>query len=495
MTFLKSTFCILFIGIALSLTAQNDADVQRYSSHYVFGTARFNGLGGAMGALGGDMSATHINPASLGVYRFGTISFTPSIEANSIESTLNRSTLTDVKVTPVVNNIGFVLASELKDPYWKYFNFGVSYNRLNTFNDQLKTFSQIPLNESLMQDFALEANGSVPRDLSEYSSGLAYNGFVIDETDTINHLYSGRALYGKELGGEIKQAQTAKRSGRLSETSINFGTNYDDIFYLGASLNFQSVYYKSVVETAETPTDLTNTDLISYTFREELKTEGLGFNFKLGGIIKAGKILRFGASVQTPTTFSLTDNFQNVLSSKFRDPNFQYDPKSSVGIFDYRLKTPWRFMASAAGIIGKKGLISVQYEFVDFASGELKNAKTGGYDGNFGNANNVIADSYGYSNIIRAGGEYRATESVYLRAGFAYFSNPNKANETSFGGLANLNRYQYSGGIGYRAASWNIDLAYQLAQVEEIYLTNNSANLGTLKDNYTNIALTIGFRL
>lgn len=488
MTFLKTTFCILFLGIALSVTAQNDADVQRYSTQYAFGTARFNGLGGAMGALGGDMSATHINPAGLGIYRFGTISFTPAIESNSIESTVNRSTFTDVKVLPVVNNIGFVLANELRDPHWKYFNFGVSYNRLNTFNDQLKTSSQIPINESLMHDFANEANGSSPADLSEFSSGLAWEGYLIDQTDSINHQYNGRVTQG-----EMKQIQTAKRGGRLAETSLNFGTNYDDIFYLGASLNFQSVNYKSVVETTETPTDVTNTDLISYTFREELQTEGLGFNFKLGGIIKAGDILRFGASVQTPTTFSLTDNFQNILRSQLRDPNEQYDPKSSVGIFDYRIKTPWRFMASAAGIIGKKGLISVQYEFADFASGELKNAKTGGYDGDFGNTNRLIEDSYGYSNIIRAGGEYRATESIYLRAGFGYFSNPNKANE-SFG-LVNLNRFQYSGGIGYRAASWNIDLAYQLAQVEEIYLTNNSSNLGTLKDNYTNIALTIGFRL
>lgn len=488
MTFLKSTFSVLFIGIALTVTAQNEADVQRYSSQYTFGTARFNGLGGAMGALGGDMSATHINPAGLGLFRFGTISFTPAIESNRIESNINGSVMSEVKVTPVVNNIGFVLASELNDPHWKYFNFGVSYNRLNTFNDKLVTNSQIPLNQSLMHDFALEANGTAPENLSEYSAGLAWEGFVIDQPDSINHQYTGRATEG-----EMTQSQTADRSGRLSETSLNFGSNYDDIFYLGASLNFQSVSYKSVVETTETPTDVVNTDLISYNFREELKTEGLGFNLKLGAIVKAGKFLRFGAAVQTPTTFSLTDNFQNVLRSQLRNPNDQLSKKSSVGVFDYRIKTPWRFMASAAGIIGKKGLISVQYEFSDFASGQLKNAKSGGYDGNFGSTNNLIEDSYGYSNIIRAGAEYRATESLYIRGGFGYFSNPNKANE-SFG-LANLNRLQYGGGVGYRAASWNIDLSYQLAQVEELYVTNNSANLGTLRDNYTNIALTLGFRL
>lgn len=480
-------FCALFLGLGLTVNAQNEADVQRYSSNFMVGTARFNGLGGAMGALGGDMSATHINPAGLGLYRFGTISFTPALEMNTIESNVNGNLNSTGITKPVVNNIGFVLASEIDHPYWRFFNFGVSYNRLNTFNDKLSINTQNGINQSLMSDFANEADGLAPQDLSEYSAGLAWEGYVIDR-DT---LAEGYDYYGHVQDGEMRQAQTAKRNGRLAETSLNFAANYNDIFYMGASLNFQSVTYKSVVETNETPTS-NLTDLITYSFREELTTEGLGFNLKLGGILKAGKMFRFGFSVQTPTTFSLTDNFQNTLNSQFREPAQSFDPKSSVGLFEYRLKTPWRFMTSAAAVINKKALVSVQYEFSDFGSGELKDAKTGGYDGDFGNTNNLIEDAFSYMSIIRAGAEYRFTETFYGRLGFGYFSNPNEANEI-YG--ADLDRLQYSGGIGYRNASWNIDLSYQLARVEEVYLTNRSANLGTLSDSYSNIALTVGFRL
>src|SRR5690606_6949685 len=99
--FIFSSVCIL---LGLGVTAQNEADVLRYSSQYVLGTARFSGLGGAMGALGGDMSATHINPAGIGLYRFGEISFTPSMEFNMIESETNGLTSSADQNKLAINN-------------------------------------------------------------------------------------------------------------------------------------------------------------------------------------------------------------------------------------------------------------------------------------------------------------------------------------------------------------------------------------------------------
>lgn len=481
-------FSSVSILLGLAATAQNDADVLRYSSQYVLGTARFTGLGGAMGALGGDMSATHINPASIALYRFGDISFTPSMEFNVIESDVNGKIASADQNMLVINNIGFVLANETKDPYWKSLNFGVSYNRLNTFNDNLVVKSTLPVANSMMQDFAYQADGYAPADLSEFSSLLAYNSYVIDRIDTISNIYDGRAFTG-----DLTQLQNAERTGRLSETSLNFGANYNDKVYIGASLNFQSPYYKSKVQTTETPLDIENTDLSKYTYSEVLETTGLGFNFKMGGIVKAGEYLRFGASMQTPTTFTLTDNYRTKLNSELREPYETYSEQSSLSVFEYRVRTPWRFMGSVAGILGKKGLVSFQYEFADFSGGKLKNANSYGSDADFSDSNEAIETFFSVSNIFRAGGEYRFTNEFYGRAGFAYFSNPNKANDITD---ADLNRYQYSGGLGYRAASWNLDVTYQLAQFQELYKTNNSApDITTLSNNLSSIVLTLGFRL
>src|SRR5690606_11190269 len=310
--------------------------------------------------------------------------------------------------------------------------------------------------------------------LSEFSAGLAYQGFVIDRIDSINSIYVGRAFTG-----ELTQIQDAERSGRLSETSLNFGAYYNDKVYIGASLNFQSPYYKSKVQTTESPLDTENTDLVQYTYSEILETTGLGFNFKLGGIVKAGKYLRFGASAQTPTTFTLTDNYRTQLNSELKTK--AYNEQSSLSVFEYRVRTPWRFMGSIAGILGKKALVSFQYEFADFSSGSLKNSSSYGSNADFSDSNEAIETFFTSSNVFRGGAEYRFTKEFYGRAGFAYFSNPNKGNEFT---SADLNRYQYSGGLGYRTAAWNLDLTYQLAKFQEIYRTNNSApDITTLSNN------------
>lgn len=465
--------------------AQNEADALRYSSQYNFGTARYTGLGGAMGALGGDMSSIHSNPAGIGVYRFGDISFTPALEINDLKTTLNGLTMSQDKSTLVINNIGFVLANETNDPHWKTVNFGVSYNRLNTFNDHLNISSVNDVSNSLMEDFAWEANGIAPDDLSGFSAGLAWNGYVIDQLDTVYHVYGGRAFQG-----DMKQVQDSESSGRLGETTLTLGANYDDILYLGASINFLLPEYTSITKTTETPLEKNHTDLVSYTFSEHLNTTGVGVNLRLGGIVKAGKYLRFGGSVQTPTSLQLTDEYQTKLVSHLRSPNEKMDLKSKLSVFEYRVRTPWRFMASVAGVLGSKAIVSFQYEFTDLSSARLKSSKE--IDVDFSDSNDLIRTMFTSSNIFRGGIEYRLTPELYARGGVSYFTNPNKANEFT---SANLNRFHYAGGVGYRTAAWSLDLSYQLAKYQELYKTHNSGNIATITDSRSSIIATVSFRL
>ena len=54
-----------------SLFAQGFYDALRYSTDEIQGTARFRGMSGAFGALGGDMSAVSLNPAGSAVFTRG----------------------------------------------------------------------------------------------------------------------------------------------------------------------------------------------------------------------------------------------------------------------------------------------------------------------------------------------------------------------------------------------------------------------------------------
>ena len=491
---LGAVFALIGASCAtLPLAAQNDADVQRYSSNYFLGSARFNAMGGAFGALGGDLSAAHINPAGLGVFRYSEISFTPAVELNGIDFTMNGATTNEFKDKFVVNNIGFMLANETRDPNWKSVNFGVSYTRLNTFNDYLRTSNDLGYLSSLASDFLREANGQTLGELSNFSAGLAWDTDIIysDDTLTSNTSYSGRYVDGDILN----QTHSAERDGRISETSIIVGTNYNDILHLGASLNFQSVFYQSEVSTTETfiSTSLPPPDpeLTSYTIQDNLQTEGLGVNLKIGAIMRAGNTFRFGAAIHTPTTFSLSDVYRTQLTARYSAGN-PFENSDADGFSDYRIRTPWRFMASAAAVIGTKGILSAQYEYSNFGSGQLLAANRSGSYQDFSGTNAMIAQMFSTSQTFRLGGEFRPTKSLFFRGGFALFENPIPINEVSG---TNLDRYQYSAGIGYRLPTWSIDLSYQQARFDEEYKINDSNSTAILSNQLSSIALSLNFRL
>src|SRR5829696_529756 len=72
---------LLFVICSASinfLMAQEPADALRNAWNVQSGTARVQAVGGAMGSLGGDITATFVNPAGLGFYRTGDFVFTPS---------------------------------------------------------------------------------------------------------------------------------------------------------------------------------------------------------------------------------------------------------------------------------------------------------------------------------------------------------------------------------------------------------------------------------
>lgn len=474
------------LGFAYSSVAQNDADVSRYTSNYMLGTARFNAMGGAFGALGGDMSAIHVNPAGVGVFRFGEISFTPSLELNSIDAQLGANGFEELETTPVINNIGFVLTNEINShPDWRSINFSVSYNRLNTFNDRLILNDRVSGLNSLQYDFLFDAQGVPLSDLSNFTTGLAFDTYLID---TVGGPTSYAPLVSEDVN--IDQHHDVEREGRLSETALTIGANYKDRLYIGVGFGFQTAEYKHEIRTTETTDPAAGTDLDRYTFTERLHSQGLGVNFKLGAIYRVNDYFRLGASAQTPTIFSMSDSYSNSLTTYLLNPTESFSAESPAGYFEYRIRTPWRFMFGASGVFGKKAIVSAQYERTNYSDGELRNASSGNAD--FSDANLTLNRDYTASDIFRAGLEYRLTSTFSVRGGFAYFGNPVSANEDFD---MQLDRFDYSAGLGFRKATWYIDATYRLAVFEQPYTISRASNLATLENQFSSVALTVGFRM
>lgn len=66
---MMKNYIVLAFGLVCSMaTAQNINDALLYSQQNTQGTARYQGMSGAFGALGGDLSALNINPAGAAVF-------------------------------------------------------------------------------------------------------------------------------------------------------------------------------------------------------------------------------------------------------------------------------------------------------------------------------------------------------------------------------------------------------------------------------------------
>ena len=71
--------------------AQGEMDAYKMSQTDLNGTARYLGMSGAFGALGGDISSMSTNPAGLGIYRSSEVVTTVSLSSIKASTDWNGS--------------------------------------------------------------------------------------------------------------------------------------------------------------------------------------------------------------------------------------------------------------------------------------------------------------------------------------------------------------------------------------------------------------------
>ena len=123
------------MGAAFQANAQTPEDAIRLSWFAPNGTPRSNALGGAMGSLGGDLSATSINPAGLGFYKSNEFYISPNYISNSNQFNYfgNKSSIDNSKMN--LGSVGLVFADENKRSKYKNSNFAMSFTKIADYNN------------------------------------------------------------------------------------------------------------------------------------------------------------------------------------------------------------------------------------------------------------------------------------------------------------------------------------------------------------------------
>ncbi len=461
------------------LTAQNEQDVLRYSFLQTGGTTRSLSMGGALGAVGGDFASLSINPAGLGIYRSGEFSMTADYTYYSANSNYLGNSMKDFGLKMGLSHFGLAIPFNVarEGSLIKGLTFGVGYNKLRDYGQNLSMTATNNSN-SLVDEFVHSANQTNGQ-WDQFSDGLAWETYLIDYDSLAGMYYSDfdASQYGQT------QKRTVTSRGSLGEYVFSLGLNLSDKLFFGATMGVQRADYTEVWEHSETdPHDVINF-FNGFTYRNTLNTTGSGVNLKLGILAKPVYFIRIGASVQTPTILNLKDDFRAFMSTDLNDgqPVHEY---VANGNYNYSITTPFKATGSVAFIFNKIGLISLDYDYVDYSTGRLRSSN---YD--FFSENQAVTTRYKATSNLRVGGELVLAGSYYIRGGYAMYGNPYVAGEPNAG----KNLTSYSAGVGFRDRQYYIDLGFSRSNWNQEYFLYGS-NSAAVTNAQTRISATLGFK-
>ncbi len=489
----KYTILILVLSGYL-VQAQNFSDALRYSKTLVGGTARTVGVGAAYSSLGADFSVLSINPAGLATYRKSEITFTPSLFFGSDEAMFEEDVAAtdETNVKFFIDNIGFVKTGRQNPASnWKTSNFAVGINRIADFDEKF-TFSGSTLG-SITERWIAQSVGVSPDRLDDYELGPAFDVEAIyDWSDTdMDYL---RDLISTDI---VDKAQTVERDGGIYELTFGWAGNYNEKFSVGVGIGVPFLAYEENKNYSESDIRDDIPVFNELRFQESLAVGGTGVNLKLGTIIHPNRKIRLGISVETPTWYSITEDFSTIVGYSYEDPNSGEDISSSQsspdGTFTYRLSTPWKANAGLSYLFsleGINGFLSASADYKNYSAAKFGFSTDPDYETI---ANNEIDFQLGSAINYHLGSEL-AFSKYRVRAGLIMEGSPFEIDKNVFNKI-------YSAGLGFRANRFFIDVAYRYSTGSEGYspylvdISNGFPQTVLLDKKFNKFLLTFGYKL
>ena len=498
---------------------------ENYMPTDLIGSARYVGMGGALGALGADLSAGSANPAALGLYRRSDASLSFSVLTQGEKPDLNAD-----KTHMSFDQMGFVVSIPIMGKAVKFVNFGANYQKRANFNNafiadnmQLGGLSQT----QQMADILNNTQYSTPLADLMYNACLVNPVYIRDGQNNVQVDADNLPMYDyyNALESEWNNYDRVTEGG-IAGYDFNVSMNIKDRVYLGFTLGVNDVDYYSYSTYREFGTVSNGTvsipDVENYTLYNTQHVSGYGVNVKLGAIVRpiANSPFRIGLAVETPTFYHLESyTSYSIDSPLYEDENYDvvldqdgagnfvytnYLPDVDLASLPLKITTPWKVRVSVGHTVGTYLALGAEYEYANY--GKTKQ----GYD-------DVNYDAWGYSygstvhdpdmdamhkstlrgsHSFKFGMEMNLTDNVAFRLGYNYYSSMFKkgatldqTGESPAFGYQTTTDYMNKGdvniftaGLGWRGRHFYADVAYKYRM--------QSGDFYAFDDTYLNRQLT-----
>lgn len=511
---------ILLAAMSTEVLGQTYEDALRFNRNDLTGTARSQAMAGAFGSVGADLTSMAINPAGMALYRATELGLSLGVNVVKTESSTWANKAEDDRVKVPFSQMGVAFSFGLQRENTKGLvgsNFFLGYNRVADFSNNQIFRDPYSLN-SLLDYFCTDEQKQ-----AAMTGDLAYNAYLTNDTtfsngdqltynvweELVDGLLNPNFRIDEDGLGLVNLERKVEEDGSKGDFAIGYAANISQKFFIGGSLNVQSLRYEQTVTHSELFEGYTvnPNDPTSFVYRSYLKQSGAGLNFKLGFICRPVNALRVGVSITSPTFFVIDEKYHANITNDAQRKNYRTDEFE----YEYKYRTPSRLVASISGILGSVGMISFDYELVNHKNSKFKE-KDNDYDMNnwydvylsslssFDNLNDFMKhDALKASSTFRIGAELSVLKPFYLRGGYRMTTSPLKSDYY----VKKPKDYAISGGIGFRYSNFFVDLSFvESVKKSDAWVLPDSAEGYIYEDNMPayltshshNGVVTIGFR-
>ena len=538
----KYIFFAVSLFAALSANAQETYENAKLAGEDLNGTARYVGMGGAMEALGADISTIGSNPAGIGLFRHSNVSLSAGLLMQSDGKEFSNGKKTNLSF----DQIGGVYTTRTGQK--SFLNFGFNYHKSKNFDYILNAAGSLNGSSQNKQSYIKGLLGDensggffVRKDKNGKNVGyvdatppspstppnVAYTWSQIDDLywNSLIPGSTGTYNYEKATGYTLDRAHT----GYIGNYDFAVSGNLNDRVYLGLTFGMKDVNYKGYSEYRE---NFNNGGVV---VRDERKVTGSGFDITAGVIVRpvAESPFRIGAYVKSPTWYDLTtSNASDLVYAQGTTNKKSYSSNS----YDFKMWTPWKFGFSLGHTVGNYLALGATYEYENYSNINSR-VNDGGYydyyDGQYYESSSPDRIMNAHTkevlkgvSTLKLGIEYKPVSNVALRIGYNYVSPKYVSDAQKDPGLASLGTLYSSTtdytnwgainrltlGVGYQIKKFNIDLAYQystqngsfapFSNIRDVSIpsgatTVKESNVATstdVKNNKSQLLLTLGYR-
>lgn len=464
---------------AVCVWAQDNVNPDTYigaqlSNEDLNGTARYVGMGGAMEALGADISTIGSNPAGIGLFRKSQVSGSFGIVSQEDGKTFQEGNKTNASF----DQIGIILAT--RSGRHGFINFGFNFHKSRNFDYVLSAAADAVNGSSQNRQTYINLLNNMD------NNGEIINPWKESQADKLNYklidIYDDDGQYVTTQYVDAKNYQFDRAyTGYIGEYDFNLSGNINNRIYLGITVGIKGVHYNGYSVYSE---QLVSSDpMLNYVeYRDNHKITGTGFDIKAGAIFRPMEEspFRLGVYVHSPTMYKLkTSNVTSIHDQTEMKKQVVTDP------MEFRLNTPWKFGFTLGHTVGTTLALGATYEYSDYSTMDLRSITDRYYDdwdGYYRDNSDTDPVMKAHTektlqgvHTVKIGTEYKIDKNIAVRLGYNYVSPMYKKGgvrdltlDSSGTLLASTTDYtnwqdthRLTAGVGFTFDQFRVDLAYQ----------------------------------